>query len=205
MRTPLARARRAPLGALAGALIALACVPAAAQAACPTTPTAQAFSAFGDTMPYSLVPNGDFESGTAGWSLAGAAVAGGNEPWFVGSSTDRKSLTIPATGVATSPALCVGEAHSTFRFFVRRTGGSWGVLNVKLTWQDPAGRTNTTTVASINGSDAAWHVTDPVPLASTLPLSGAGQTLQVQLVFDPEDYGAAWAIDDVYVDPWTRS
>jgi len=26
----------------------------------------------------------------------------------------------------------------------------------------------------------------------------------VQLVFDPENYGGSWAIDDVYVDPYAR-
>jgi hypothetical protein len=205
MRIPLPRARRAPLGALAGAVIALAGVPAAAQAACPTSATAQAFAAFGDTAQYSSVPNGDFETGTGGWSLTpGATVAAGNEPWYVGGANDHKSLAIPAGGVAMSNSLCVSEDHPTFRFFARRTSGTWGTLNVKLLWKDSSGRTNTTTVASINGSDTAWHPTDPLALASALPLSGTGQTLQVQLVFDPEDFGGAWAIDDVYVDPWNR-
>ena len=39
-------------------------MPAAAQAACPATPTTKAFQAFGDTNDYSLVPNGGFETGT---------------------------------------------------------------------------------------------------------------------------------------------
>jgi hypothetical protein len=29
----------------------------------------------------------------------------------------------------------------------------------------------------------------------------AGQTLSVRLLFEPAQYGGAWAIDDVYVDP----
>jgi hypothetical protein len=123
----------------------------------------------------------------------------------VGGADDRRSLAIPAGAVATSPALCVGEQHPTLRLFARRAGGTSGALNVKLNWKDASGRTNTTTVASLNGSDAAWHVTDPLALATALPLWNPGQTLQVQLVFDAEDNGGAWAIDDVYVDPWTRS
>jgi hypothetical protein len=206
MRIPLPRARRAPLGALVGAFtLALAGLPAAAQAACPTTPTTQAFSAFGDTAQYTSVPNGYFESGTGGWSLGGATVATGNEPWYVRSSSDRYSLAIPATSVVTSPAVCIDQAHPTVRFFARRTSGTWGTLNVKLLWKDSTGQTNTTTVASINGADTAWHATDPLAIASALPLWNADQTLQVQLVFDAEDYGGAWAIDDVYVDPWNRS
>jgi hypothetical protein len=27
----------------------------------------------------------------------------------------------------------------------------------------------------------------------------------VQLVFDPENYGGSWAIDDVYVDPYAAA
>ena len=30
------------------------------------------------------------------------------------------------------------------------------------------------------------------------------QNTSVQLVFDPENYGGSWAIDDVYVDPYGR-
>ena len=205
MRHSLRPARRARIATLAGALaIVLAGIPAAAQAACTATPTTKAFAAFGDTAQYSPVANGHFESGTGGWSLTGASVSTGNEPWYVRSSKDKKSLAIPATGLATSPVICVGIEHPTFRFFARRTSGSWGTLNVKLSWKEANGRTNTTTVASINGGDTAWHVTNPFALATTLPLWNADQTLQVQLLFDPEDYGGAWAIDDVQVDPFAR-
>ena len=205
MRNPIRPARRAPIAALAGALtIVLAGIPAAAHAACPATPTTQAFKAFGDTAQYSPVSNGHFESGTGGWSLTGASVMTGNEPWYIRSSSDRKSLAVPATGLATSPAICVGIEHPTFRFVARRTNSSWGTLNVKLSWTEANGQKNTTTVASINGGDTSWHVTNPLALATTLPLSDAGQTLQVRLVFDPEDYGGAWAIDDIQVDPFAR-
>jgi hypothetical protein len=31
-----------------------------------------------------------------------------------------------------------------------------------------------------------------------------GSTLEVKLVFKPEAYGGAWAIDDVFIDPYSR-
>ena len=40
--------------------------------------------------------------------------------------------------------------------------------------------------------------------AAELPLWNVDQTASVQLVFDPENYGGSWAIDDVYVDPYAR-
>jgi hypothetical protein len=62
------RGVRAGLTALLSAL-AVFIVPAAAQAACQSTPTTKPFSVLGDSQSYSLVPNGGFEAGAGGWSL----------------------------------------------------------------------------------------------------------------------------------------
>jgi hypothetical protein len=196
--------RSARIGALLGAL-ALALVGApAAQAACPTAPVTKAFSAFGDTSDYSLVPNGAFESGTTGWTLSRASVAAGNESWKVRSSSDSRSLAVKATGTVVSPAFCVGVEHPTFRFFARRTSGTWGVLNVKLRWKLGNGTTNETVVGAVSAGDTAWHVSSRVALATVLPMWNSSQNASVQIVFDPEDFGGDWAIDDVYIDPYTR-
>jgi hypothetical protein len=185
------------------AAVALFGLPAAAQAACPATPTAKVFSAFGDSAYYSLVSNGAFESGTTGWTLTGAAVAAGNESYKVHAATDTKSLSISPTGLAVSPAFCVDIAQPTFRLFAKRTSGTWGQLAVRLRWKDSSGATNETTVASL-GTGTSWAPSDVLSLGRTLPLWQSSQTLSVQLVFDPEDFGGAWAIDDVYIDPYTR-
>jgi hypothetical protein len=186
------------------ALTVLACFagPAAAQAACPTAPTVKAFQAFGDSSDYFLAPNGSFESGAGGWSLTGASVVSGNESSKVHGSGDSRSLAINATGMAVSPSFCVALQHPTFRVFARRTSGTWGTLNVKLRWKDSSGATNETVVSSVGSSDTAWHPTGRIALSTVLPLWQANQTASVQIVFDPEDYGGAWAIDDVYIDPY---
>jgi hypothetical protein len=191
------------VGFLVAVLVALVALPAVAQAACPTTPTTQAFKSLGDNAQYSLVSNGAFESGTGGWSLTGSATAAGNESYKVHGSSDSKSLSINPTGLAVSPALCVGIEHPSFRFFARRTSGSWGTLNVKLRWTGSDGKTNETVVGSLNG-DTSWTASPALALATTLPLWQSGQTASVRIVFDPEDFGGAWAIDDVYVDPYRR-
>ena len=191
----------ATVGSLAFGLVA---VPAA-QAACAASPTTKAFAAFGDTADYNLAPSGAFESGASGWALTGASVVKGNEPWKIHGSRDTKALAINATGLAVSPSFCVGIEHPTFRFFARRTSGTWGQLNVKLRWNEPGGATNETVVASIGAGDTAWQVTGRIALSTVLPLWNSGQTASVQLVLDPEDYGGAWAVDDIYIDPWARS
>ena len=202
-RRSLSKSRLA--GMVGAALLATATVPAVAGAACPTTPTTKAFSTFGDTADYSLVSNGHFEAGTSGWSLTKAAVASGNESYKVRSKSDAKSLAIQPTGVAVSPAFCVGVEHPNFRFFGRRTSGTWGVLNVKLRWTGADGKTNDTDVGALSGDPyTSWLATPKLPLATTLPLWQSGQTTSVRLVFDPEDFGGAWTIDDVYVDPYRR-
>jgi hypothetical protein len=196
------RGLRATLTALVAAVAALA-VPAAASAACPTAPTTKAFQAFGDSSDYALVPGGAFESGAPGWALTGAYMANGSESFAVHSPSDSQSLAIAPAGVAVSPAVCVDIDHPTFRFFAKRTSGYWGVLTVKLRWKDDNGNVNETVVGALNGA-TDWQASPALNLSRTLPIWNGDQTIPVQFVFDPENYGGAFAIDDVYVDPYAR-
>jgi hypothetical protein len=186
--------------AFATALL-MATAPVAANAACPVGPTSHPFTKFGDGAAYSMLPGGSFESGAPGWALSSAAVVAGNESFEVAGGS--RSLAIQPRGVAVSPALCVSTAYPSFRFFARRTSGSWGVLNVVLRWTDASGNTHNTTVAAIQ-SGTSWTISPILKLASTLPLWQSGETLSARLVFQPEPYGGAWAIDDVFVDPYSR-
>jgi hypothetical protein len=185
------------------AVVAALAVPAAASAACPSAPTTKAFQTFGDSSNYALAPGGTFESGAPGWGLNGAYVANGSESFAVHSPSDSKSLAIASGGVAVSPTVCVDIDHPTFRFFAKRTSGGWGVLNVKLRWTGTNGAVNETVVGSLNGA-TTWQPSPAYNLSRTLPLQDADQTIPVQFVFDPENYGGAFAIDDVYVDPYAR-
>lgn len=181
---------------------AVVAAPAAAQAACPSTPTAKVFQAFGDSADYSLVPGGGFESGATGWSLSGASVARGNETYAVGGA-GASSLAISPGGQAVSPAICVDVARPKLRLFARRTSGSWGVLLVKLRWREPTGAVNETVIGAMTGG-TSWQPSPGLSLATTLPLWNSGQTLSSQIVLDPDNYGGGWAVDDVYADPYRR-
>jgi hypothetical protein len=193
------RLRNLALGMVAGA-VAIAGAPAAASAAtCTYGPLSTPFAQFGDSASYGLVPGGSFESGAPRWSLSQAAVASGNESFNVAGGSH--SLAIQPTGTVMSPAICVSTASPTFRFFARQTSGSWAQMNVVLRWTDAFGAVHDTTTGSLQGSGPAWQVTPAFALSSTLPLWQAGQTLSVRLLFEPAQYGGAWAIDDVYVDP----
>jgi hypothetical protein len=203
IRPPLKIVRLAAV--FGAAFLGVVALPAMAEAACPTTTTTKPFQRWNDLANYSMVSNGFFESGTTGWSLTKAAVATGNESYKVRASTDVKSLAIQPTGLVLSPTLCVGVEHPSFRFFARRTSGTWGVLNVKLRWTGSNGQTNETVVGSLSGDPyKSWLPSPSMPLGTTLPLWQSGQSLSVRLVFDPEDFGGAWTIDDVYVDPYRK-
>jgi hypothetical protein len=195
---------RGRIAALVGVtLIAVLGIPAAAQAACPKTTTSKPFKAFGDSANYSLLQNGGFETGAGGWALTRASVVSGNESYMVGSATDSKSLAIAARGRVVSPAFCVSTDHPSFRFFARRTSGTWGVLTVALRWSVDGGPVNQTVVGAVtSGTD--WAPTQSFGLSQVLGLWNAQQTATVQLILDPEDYGGAWAVDNVYIDPYTR-
>ena len=98
-----------------------------------------------------------------------------------------------------------GIEHPSFRLFARRTSGSWGVLNVKLRCEERHRRRQRDGRRLGEAGDTAWHPTPSIALSTVLWMWNGNQSTSVQIVFDPEDYGGAWAIDDVYVDPYSRN
>lgn len=187
----------------AAALVGCAAVPAMASAACATSTTSTPFRAWGDTAAYALLTNGGFESGTTGWSLGGASVVSGNEPWKVRSSGDSRSLKIPAGKTVVSPALCVDITKPTWRFFTKRISGTWGGITYAVRYRDASGATVQTTLGYLDGT-TSWAPTAVLPLSTSLALWNSSQTLQVQLVFTTSAGGGDFQIDDVYVDPYVR-
>src|SRR4051794_6918103 len=74
---------------------AAAALPALGRLGCSATDYGLPFARWGDLGTYSLAPNGALERGREGWSLAGAAVAAGNEPFYVHGLADASSLILP--------------------------------------------------------------------------------------------------------------
>ncbi|HVV51290.1 MAG TPA: hypothetical protein VHO06_16595 [Polyangia bacterium] len=168
---------------------------------CPAASVSQPFRSLGDEASYFPVPGGTFEEGTAGWSLTNATIGTGNESYNVVGGTH--SLAIAPNGIAVSPAFCVSKEDPSLRLFARQTSGSWAVLNVILRWQESSGATHETTVGSLQ-SGTAWKLSPVLALASSLPMWQPGESVTVQVVLKPEQYGGAWAVDDVFADPRMR-
>lgn len=202
----LPRPARRPL-AVALCAVALPLLTAAgAQAACLPSVTTKAFAKLGDTADYALLSGGNFETGAVGWSLGGASIVAGNESLFVGTTKDARALSVPATAKSVSPVFCVGVEHPTFRFVARKGSGTWATMLVKVRWWDSTGNVNETTLGALDGTKyGAWTATPAIALSTSLPLWQVGQSVSAQLVFDPEDSGGSWLVDDIYIDPLKRS
>jgi hypothetical protein len=165
------------------------------------------FMRFLDPLPYTLLPDGGFEAGGAGWTLTGGArVAAGNEPWNA-SGPGSSSLVLPRGSSATSPSMCMGLVLPVVRFF--STGGNLlSYMQVDALYTDAAGRQRSVMLLPIGLPSGSW-----IPNLPMLQLGGAvnaltlnGLTTDIQLRFTPRGglFGnsGTWRVDDVYVDPW---
>lgn len=209
VRFPLSRVWAFGFLVLTASLVALSATAAPANAglgiACPN-PTSQAFKAWNDGAYYSYVPNGGFESGSAGWALSGGArVVGGNEPFFVHGAGERYSLSLPAGSSATSPPLCISLFSSKMRFFTANAGSSSSRLKVQVLYSGGTSGLLSLLTKLLGLSDfgyvsagGAWQPSPEIGMLSgTLPLL----TQSVQFRFTPVDRSGSWLIDDVYLDP----
>jgi hypothetical protein len=154
-----------------------------------------------------LLPGGDFESGAAGWKLAGGAkVVDGNESFSVGSRSDSHSLLLPQGSSATSPAMCMGLVLPIVRYF-SSGGNALSSLRVEAVYTDAAGRQRSLDLLPGGLPTRSWS-----PSLPALQLLGAvnvltlnGLTSEIALRFTPRGtlFGSGtWRLDDIYVDPW---
>ena len=194
--------------AVAALVIALA-APASADTdgilgGCPSTTYAQPFAPWLDFASYVLAPNGDVESGAAGWSLdGGAAVAAENESFYVHGADDTSSLSLPSGSTATTSSMCVDATRPDLRFFARNTGSLLSTLKVEVLYTDALGQSRALTVALL-AAGSKWQPTLPVLFLANLaapPLVTDGTT-SVAFRFTPLGSRSGWEIDDLYVDPF---
>jgi hypothetical protein len=203
---------RPPRRAIALAAACLGLLVAAAPAAAkdkPQNPADQVstpvFAALGDTADYFALTGGTFESNTSDWSLTGAQVVPGNEPFQVDGLGDSHSLSIAPGGFAVSPEVTINNTTPTWRFFADAGNAAAPAtqLTVYAQWTNPStGHVFKLPIAHRNGKDhGKWAATPALLLGKYLP---AGLNVNVQFVFQAGTNGGAWTIDDVYIDPYAR-
>ena len=162
---------------------------------CPN-PTAQVFRSWSDYAYYAAVPDGGFEAGASGWKLtSGAKVVAGNEPFYLRSSTDRKSLLLPAGSTATSPPMCIGLLSSKMRFVVSGPTGS--TVRVQVLYRGLLSSVLGVFDGGTVVSGGKWAPSPQVSmLGGVLPLL----TKSVQFRFVATS--GTPQVDDVFLDPW---
>ena len=188
------------------AAVAVALTAAAPASAATTTPNvcvtpsfSQIFLPWQDRALYTKSPGGDFETTMAGWSLNGARVVAGNESFYVGSRTDKASLSLSAGATAVSAPMCVDRTYPSFRFFGRNLSAGKGDLQVEVLWQE-SGVRRSSKVTLDRKAATAW-----TPVKSLRLPTGALSTGRLEPVtFRFIAVGGAWQIDDLYVDPFMR-
>jgi hypothetical protein len=178
--------------------------PAPAADTCTNPAAAPVFAAWYDVSNYVPVPNGGFEQGDAGWTLAGgAAVVEGNDPFFLGDAADHQSLTLPAGSSATSPSACFTLHSPTFRFVARTSGDRHARLKVEVLYTDRNGRPASRAAGRIRAGDA-WRPSKRLSLAIGRA-KGRGQLVSSTVAFRFTPLGSGdWQIDDLYLDPRAR-
>jgi hypothetical protein len=159
------------------------------------------FERWGDWNNYLLVPGGSFEADGPAWTLnGGAGVVDGNEPFHVRSSEDESSLYLPSGSSALSPTVCFGLGDWHSRFFVRNVGSTRGSLQVDVVVRSLLGVVSLLDGGSVSAT-GQWSPSPRVGLTLTNICSLLG-VRSVAFRFRAVGPGAAFQVDDVYLDPW---
>jgi hypothetical protein len=196
---PLALAATASLFAVIGAAPASAGLLVESAQDCNAPSSSPVFSPWVDYANYFHAPDGGFENGAQGWTLAdGASVVSGNNSYNL-SGAGSSSLRLPNGSDAVSPSVCVGLGEPTVRFVVKKTSGSLlSSLRVNVLVEDQLGVISELPIG-VTGGVSSWQPSPPMfVVANLLPLIPGDQTA-VAFRFVPQ--GGTWQIDDLYVDP----
>jgi hypothetical protein len=174
--------------------------------ACPD-PTSYPFAPWNDYAKYAFVPNGGFESGATGWTLAGGArVVPGNESFSVHGSRDSYALSLPQGSTATTAPMCISLFSGKMRFFTANAGAAGARVKVQVLYNGgvggllgSVGRLLGLSEVGDVSSGKTWQPSPAIGmLGGTLPLL----TSSVQFRFSAPYDGGAFRIDDVYLDPF---
>ncbi len=153
------------------------------------------FQRWGDNSNYMLTPGGSFEDGTPSWKLSGGAkVISGNDPYFIHSKSDRKSLYMPAGSSASTPTMCFAAGDWHLRF----VGTGSGQLRVTVTVNSLLGLVSILDGGTVSGN-GTWQ---PSPKVGLL-LTNVGGLLTTQAIsIRLTATSGASQVDDVYLDPF---
>jgi hypothetical protein len=189
------------------ALLSLAVPPALAKksstvASTPMTCEGQLFSqpflSYGDSGFYTLVPGGEFNSASEGWTLSGgASLIDTTRP----EGSTGGALELPSGAKAVSPGMCVTLAYPTARAWASGANGARGV-NVFVSYSGTASAITPQEVERIKSKHGTWTLGE----FSVQPsLAGKEEApREVRFIFEGAGKKGETELFDVYVDPRMR-
>ena len=152
-----------------------------------------AFSSFGDTRDYVLAPGGSFEGKDLdGWQVHRAKIGGDGSPLEIANvDKNKRSLTLPAGGSATTPAMCVDLHYPTLRLMTKaqQRGAQLRVEVIYPDSENPVFQEVGSMTADLERGGAVPGMRR-LALRFTSVATGGG--------------AGEWRLDDVYVDPRRR-
>jgi hypothetical protein len=154
----------------------------------------QPFLAEEDSGLFTLVPGGEFNSASEGWTLSGgASVVVASRP----NETRGGVLSLPAGSKAVSPPMCVTLAYPMARAWVDAAGASKPV-RVSVSYAGTPSELAPQPVGSLKAKHGAWTLGK----FGVAPVLGGSELAprQVQFVFEGGAKGTN-EVYDVYVDP----
>lgn len=162
----------------------------------------QVFAPWNDFSHYASLLNGGFEGGSKGWYLSGGArVVSGNEPFLVGDENDGHSLLLPEGSTAYSGTVCFAFGDWHLRLFAKNVGSRTGSMRVQVVVPSLVGGLLTIVDGGTISGSGDWAPSPRLELTLCNITSLLG-TRAVAFRFTPVGRGAAYQIDDVYLDPW---
>lgn len=172
------------------------------------------FRAFKDDGWYALIDNGDFDSGTAGWDLQGAASLVRDDDGGVAADDQTGAggdlaLQLGPGGSVVSPPVCVTNAHKAMRFYAYsgRLGHRGGKVKVEMLYTDA--KKDETRVWKVGEADGSGDAATPTKKFTLdvkrygLHKDDAAETT-VRFRISAADPDQTMRIDDVDIDPRLR-
>ena len=188
--------------AAVGLLVAAPAATAAPASCTPQPASGQPFTPWDDFAFYALVSGGNIEGDLAGWTLDGAQVVEGNEPFHVGGADDHLALALNDGDSITTAPICIDDTYPWFRFFARNTAGRKAKLKVTVLYTDRSGQLREEGTGDYATAKAGWLPTGSLGIDVDWDKVPGG-AVPISFRFTA-DSNASFLVDDVYVDPMAR-
>jgi hypothetical protein len=166
-------------------------------ASCDGQTFAPVFETLGDSSYYTLVPGGEFNSVSEGWTLLGGArIVQASRP----QGATGGVLELPSGSVAISPPTCVTLQYPTARVWLQNVKGNDGVTVAVAYPGTLLTITSPQNVGQVHGQPGSWTLSSPINVQPQIA-GAAESTREARFVFTSANRSTTYRLYGLYVDP----